>query len=159
MDVNLIIAVAIGVVICIVVTAITKVFNKDDKVQDIVDLIADAIPFLLDTAEKITGTVAPETVDKLAKAKEIVLAAVQAVEKLSENEYMTSEEKKDLAIEYYKQIAKETGMQELTELQMKTLEILIENSVFEIDRLADKLPILQPDNSIPVVDDNAPEEL
>lgn len=159
MDVNLIIAVAIGVVICIVVTAITKVFNKDDKVQDIVDLIADAIPFLLDTAEKITGTVAPETVDKLAKAKEIVLAAVQAVEKLSENEYMTSEEKKDLAIEYYKQIAKETGMQELTELQMKTLEILIENSVFEIDKLADKLPILQPDNSIPVVDDNAPEEL
>lgn len=159
MDVNLIIAVAIGVVICIVVTAITKVFNKDDKVQDIVDLIADAIPFLLDTAEKITGTVAPETVDKLAKAKEIVLAAVQAVEKLSENEYMTSEEKKDLAIEYYKQIAKETGMQELTELQMKTLEILIENAVFEIDRLADKLPILQPDNSIPVVDDNAPEEL
>ena len=159
MDVNLIIAVAIGVVICIVVTAITKVFNKDDKVQDIVDLIADAIPFLLDTAEKITGTVAPETVDKLAKAKEIVLAAVQAVEKLSENEYMASEEKKDLAIEYYKQIAKETGMQELTELQMKTLEILIENSVFEIDKLADKLPILQPDNSIPVVDDNAPEEL
>lgn len=159
MDVNLIIAVAIGVVICIVVTAITKVFNKDDKVQDIVDLIADAIPFLLDTAEKITGTVAPETVDKLAKAKEIVLAAVQAVEKLSENEYMTSEEKKDLAIEYYKQIAKETGMQELTEIQMKTLEILIENAVFEIDRLADKLPILQPDNSIPVVDDNAPEEL
>ena len=159
MDVNLIIAVAIGVVICIVVTAITKVFNKDDKVQDIVDLIADAIPFLLDTAEKITGTVAPETVDKLAKAKEIVLAAVQAVEKLSENEYMTSEEKKDLAIEYYKQIAKETGMQELTELQMKTLEILIENAVFEIDKLADKLPILQLDNSIPVVDDNAPEEL
>lgn len=159
MDVNLIIAVAIGVVICIVVTAITKVFNKDDKVQDIVDLIADAIPFLLDTAEKITGTVAPETVDKLAKAKEIVLAAVQAVEKLSENEYMASEEKKDLAIEYYKQIAKETGMQELTEIQMKTLEILIENAVFEIDRLADKLPILQPDNSIPVVDDNAPEEL
>lgn len=159
MDVNLIIAVAIGVVICIVVTAITKVFNKDDKVQDIVDLIADAIPFLLDTAEKITGTVAPETVDKLAKAKEIVLAAVQAVEKLSENEYMTSEEKKDLAIEYYKQIAKETGMQELTEIQMKTLEILIENAVFEIDKLADKLPILQLDNSIPVVDDNAPEEL
>ena len=159
MDVNLIIAVAIGVVICIVVTAITKVFNKDDKVQDIVDLIADAIPFLLDTAEKITGTAAPETVDKLTKAKEIVLAAVQAVEKLSENEYMTSEEKKDLAIEYYKQIAKETGMQELTELQMKTLEILIENAVFEIDRLADKLPILQLDNSIPVVDDNAPEEL
>ena len=159
MDVNLIIAIAIGVVICIVVTAITKVFNKDDKVQDIVDLIADAIPFLLDTAEKITGSVAPETVDKLAKAKEIVLAAVQAVEKLSENEYMTSEEKKDLAIEYYKQIAKETGMQELTEIQMKTLEILIENAVFEIDRLADKLPILQLDNSIPVVDDNAPEEL
>lgn len=159
MDVNLIIAIAIGVVICIVVTAITKVFNKDDKVQDIVDLIADAIPFLLDTAEKITGTVAPETVDKLAKAKEIVLAAVQAVEKLSENEYMTSEEKKDLAIEYYKQIAKETGMQELTEIQMKTLEILIENAVFEIDKLADKLPILQLDNSIPVVDDNAPEEL
>ena len=159
MDVNLIIAVAIGVVICIVVTAITKVFNKDDKVQDIVDLIADAIPFLLDTAEKITGTVAPETVDKLTKAKEIVLAAVQAVEKLSENEYMTSEEKKDLAIEYYKQIAKETGMQELTEIQMKTLEILIENAVFEIDKLANKLPILQPDNSIPVVDDNAPEEL
>ena len=159
MDINLVIAVVIGVVICVVVTAITKVFNKDDKIQGVVDLIADAIPFLLDTTEKITEVVAPQAVDKLSKAKEIVLSAVQAVEKLSENEYMTSEEKKELAIEYYEQIAKETGMKELTELQMKTLEILIENAVFEIDKLADKLPILEPDYSIPVTDPDAPEEI
>lgn len=138
MDMNTIYSILIATICLAVIVGICYVFNKNKKIKDITDIITKFIPTFMDTTEKVLQVTNPEMVDKFNEVEKAVNAAVKAVEQLSKKSQMTSEEKKELAIEYYHQIAQDLNLPVLTDLQEKTLDIFIENVVMGMNQLEGK---------------------
>lgn len=139
MDLNFLMSLLVCVLLVGGITVFVKVLNDNKKIKDIVNIVTEFLPNLVDTVMDVITVSKPETATTLEKAADVVKKAVHAVEQISLSENMTSEEKKELAMEYYFQIAKDFGMPELNELQVQTLEILIENAVIEMNKIVDKL--------------------
>jgi hypothetical protein len=135
MDYNLLIAILGSSAIAAVIIGLTFLFSHNSRVKGYVDILVKLVPQLLEAAK---GVVDPKQLDKLEKVEKLVIMAVNAVEKISQKTDMTSEEKKVLAIDYFDQLANEFELPELTEIQRKTLDIIIENAILEADKGIEK---------------------
>lgn len=149
MDLNFLMSLLVCVLLVGGITVFVKVLNDNKKIKDIVNIVTEFLPNLVDTVMDVITVSKPETATLLEKAADVVKKAVHAVEQISLSENMTSEEKKELAMEYYFQIAKDFGMPELNELQIQTLEILIENAVIEMNKIVDKLDEKKEQDKLP----------
>ena len=135
MDFNLLIAVLITATIAIAIVALSMVFSHNKTIKGITDIFTGLAPNVFSAALEAIELVQPDLASKLGEIREIAITAVTAVEQISTKRKMTSAEKKELAIEYYEILADELGFPELVDIQKKTLDIIIENAVLEMERI------------------------
>ena len=138
MSINFLISALTAFTGIIIVSTLVYVFKTNKKVKELTSVVTDYLPTLIEATTEILNVAIPEHSEKINIVETVVKQAVQAVEQISKTEELSSDEKKNLAIEFYEQIAAHLNLKELTELEMKTLEILIENAVFELDKLIEK---------------------
>ena len=138
MSINFLISALTAFTGIIIVSTLVYVFKTNKKVKELTSVVTDYLPTLIEATTEILNVAIPEHSEKINIVETVVKQAVQAVEQISKTEELSSDEKKNLAIEFYEQIAAHLNLQELTELEMKTLEILIENAVFELDKIIEK---------------------
>ena len=138
MSINFLISALTAFTGIIIVSTLVYVFKTNKKVKELTSVVTDYLPTLIEATTEILNVAVPEHSEKINIVETVVKQAVQAVEQISKTEELSSDEKKNLAIEFYEQIAAHLNLQELTELEMKTLEILIENAVFELDKIIEK---------------------
>ena len=138
MNINFLIAALTALIGIVIVSTLVYVFKTNKKVKELTSVVTDYLPTLIEATTEILNVAVPEHSEKINIVETVVKQAVQAVEQISKTEELSSDEKKNLAIEFYEQIAAHLNLKELTELEMKTLEILIENAVFELDKIIEK---------------------
>lgn len=138
MDLSFLISLGIVLALVVVIMLIGLAFKRNSKVKDITTTVAEYVPTIIDLIEKVTVISKPENEINIEKVKKVAEMAVKAVEQIATTTELFSTEKKELAIEYYKILAKELGIPELTELQEETIDVIIENVVLEINRRIDK---------------------
>ena len=138
MNINFLIAALTALIGIVIVSTLVYVFKTNKKVKELTSDVSSYLPTLIEATMEILNVAVPEHSEKINIVETVVKQAVQAVEQISKTEELSSDEKKNLAIEFYEQIAAHLNLKELTELEMKTLEILIENAVFELDKIIEK---------------------
>lgn len=129
MDITFIIQFVATIAIIAGVYFIASYLSKQPDIKEKLDEITEKAPEFLELSYKAIEALAPEYAVS-DKTKEIITEAVNAVEQISKSTTMTSEEKKEKAIEYFYKISNELHLKELTEVQREIIDILIEAEVY-----------------------------
>ena len=132
MDITFIIQTALVVVALVLIAGIGYLLKKYPTAKEILDQIIEKAPEISSMVYKAIEAFAPKYSPN-EQIRDIVKQAVDAVEQISKSTKMTSEEKKEKAIEYYYMLANQIGAEELTSVQQEVLEVIIESTVFYLD--------------------------
>lgn len=132
MDITFIIQVALVVVALVLIAGVGYLLKKYPTAKEILDQVIERAPEISSMVYKAVEAFAPKYSPN-DQIRDIVKQAVDAVEQISKSTEMTSQEKKEKAIEYYYMVANQIGTEELASVQQDVLEVIIESVVFYLD--------------------------
>lgn len=138
MDMTFLIQVIYTILGVSIFCGIVYFLNKTPNIKEIVDELVTKAPEISEYVYKMLEAFAPKYAPN-EEVKHLVTQAVDAVEQISKSTELTSEEKKDKAIEYYYLLAEQVGAEKLTSVQQEVIEILIEAAVKAMDNGLKKL--------------------